>query len=529
MAVTTSIVDYLKSQGQDSSYSARKKLAEQAGIQNYTGTAAQNTSLLKQLQSGSLNQSQQTTNSPTTTSPSPVTTSPVVNNSPTTTTPTKTYQSTFVPTELTSHYKDKMTSNEDNFEISDITNRYKDELYDVENNRPDAYSSAYESTINEILDTIKNRGQFDVSTDANYNALYDQYKERYQVQADKAMRDTLASANAATGGYGSTYGQVAAQQAYDTMMQGLNDNNSKLLSLAYQMYSDDRANDYNMLAAYQGQDNIMYDRYRDTVSDWQADRNYYANQYQQNYANDRSAFENDRSYYANQYWNSFQNDRSAYENDRAFDYGMDQDALNREDTQYQNAMNAALGLAQSGLPVPSYLTDAIDQYNAKNGLSGDSASKLAQIAAQAVALKNTKSSGSGKTSSGSSGGSSGSSKSNTSSGSNGSSLLLNNAAEGISNSNIGNQTNTGSSSNPYFTWNQNKFGVDSEDNATGWVTVDGRPGRMTWDELYDEVDSGNVIERKVNGKYYYIDKDKWESYGSTQAERLKAFAASISK
>ena len=52
MAIT-SIVDYLKSQGQDSSYAARKQLATQAGITNYSGTAAQNMNLLTQLQKGS--------------------------------------------------------------------------------------------------------------------------------------------------------------------------------------------------------------------------------------------------------------------------------------------------------------------------------------------------------------------------------------------------------------------------------------------------------------------------------------------
>lgn len=52
MASKGSIVDYLKGQGQDSSYSARQKLARQYGIENYTGTAAQNTNLLRQLQNG---------------------------------------------------------------------------------------------------------------------------------------------------------------------------------------------------------------------------------------------------------------------------------------------------------------------------------------------------------------------------------------------------------------------------------------------------------------------------------------------
>jgi len=48
---TTSIVDWLKGQGQDSSYAARKKKAAELGIQNYSGTAAQNTQMLKSLQS----------------------------------------------------------------------------------------------------------------------------------------------------------------------------------------------------------------------------------------------------------------------------------------------------------------------------------------------------------------------------------------------------------------------------------------------------------------------------------------------
>ena len=46
-----SIVDYLKSVGQDSSYAARKKLADQYGIKNYSGTSAQNISLLNSLKS----------------------------------------------------------------------------------------------------------------------------------------------------------------------------------------------------------------------------------------------------------------------------------------------------------------------------------------------------------------------------------------------------------------------------------------------------------------------------------------------
>lgn len=46
---TNSIVDYLKSIGQNSSFSNRTKLAAKHGIKNYTGSPSQNTQLLKKL------------------------------------------------------------------------------------------------------------------------------------------------------------------------------------------------------------------------------------------------------------------------------------------------------------------------------------------------------------------------------------------------------------------------------------------------------------------------------------------------
>ena len=46
-----SIVDYLKGAGVNSSFSNRAKIAKQLGIKNYTGTAAQNTQMLKMLKS----------------------------------------------------------------------------------------------------------------------------------------------------------------------------------------------------------------------------------------------------------------------------------------------------------------------------------------------------------------------------------------------------------------------------------------------------------------------------------------------
>ena len=54
-----SIVDYLSSIGQDSSFNARKQRAASMGIQNYTGTAAQNTQMLNSLRGSQSSKSRQ--------------------------------------------------------------------------------------------------------------------------------------------------------------------------------------------------------------------------------------------------------------------------------------------------------------------------------------------------------------------------------------------------------------------------------------------------------------------------------------
>jgi hypothetical protein len=362
--------------------------------------AAMNTSLLNNSQqnNGNLYGAQYTTTSPTGSAQVTQTQNPLTGN---TTTTTKSYNSQYQASPLTDMYKEKMLQSEsgrpsgfdyDDFDTSALTDRYRNLMKETESAKPEAYQSKYEATIDEILNTIKNRQAFDVTSDANYRALYDQYAERYKANAQRAMNDAMASANAATGGYGSTYGQAVGQQAYDRTMEGLNDNNMALLNLAYQIYEGDRANDYNMLGAYQNQDNTMYGRYRDDVSDWQNDRAYYAGQYQQNYANDRSAYDTDRSFAYNQYRDNV----SDWENDRAYnsgqywnsygsDYQVTQDEYKRDDANYQDALTQAMALAKEGLPVPSYITDRINQYNAKYGLSGDATAALAQLAATAAA------------------------------------------------------------------------------------------------------------------------------------------------
>lgn len=282
----TSIVDYLKSQGQDSSYAGRKKLAEQYGISGYSGTAAQNTSLLNSLRGGADNGNTATT--------------------PPTTEPGTTPQA---PGPLYEQNKPTYTQGQN------VSQAY-DDLTGIEGQRPGEYNSQYSGQIDDILDSILNNKKF--SYDMNADPLYQQYKDQYMRQGNLAMRDTMGNAAALTGGYGSTYASTAGSQAYDQHLARLNDKVPQLYQLAYNMFRDDQAERYNQLGALQGLDNTDYGRYRDTVGDWESDRSYYYNKYNQTY---------------NQDYGAYQDALAAWQADRQYGYGKDRDAV--ADSQWQ--------------------------------------------------------------------------------------------------------------------------------------------------------------------------------------------------
>lgn len=155
-----------------------------------------------------------------------------------------------------------------------------------EQNAPGAYQSQYSGQIQSILNGILNGQKF--SYDVNTDPLYKQYAEQYQRQGNLAMRDTVGNVAALSGGYGNSYAATAGSQTYDQYMQSLNDKVPELYQLAYQQYQDNQTNQYNQLNALNTLDQQNYSQYRDTVGDYQTDRNYYYtkdynDQQQQNY------------------------------------------------------------------------------------------------------------------------------------------------------------------------------------------------------------------------------------------------------
>lgn len=264
MAVKGSIVDYLKEQGQDSSYAARQKLAQQHGISGYSGTAAQNTMLLRQLQNS------KQASAPEAPAATQSNEQKVQSQGPGTTTKVSGSKS--------------YSGNKDAYTPNAAVQEYKGILRDYENDQPDAFESRYDDQIQTILNGIMNREDF--SYDMNNDQLYQQYKDSYMRQGQQAMRDTIAQASALTGGYGSTYAQTAGSQAYDQYLMGLNDKVPELYQLAYNMYQDEGKEMYNQLNALQGLDNTDYSRYRDTMNDYFTNRDYYNTRYDQEYGYD---------------------------------------------------------------------------------------------------------------------------------------------------------------------------------------------------------------------------------------------------
>ncbi|MBQ9342811.1 MAG: peptidoglycan-binding protein [Clostridia bacterium] len=174
-------------------------------------------------------------------------------------------------------------------------------LESVQANKPGSYQSKYTDQMDDLLNQITARGPF--SYDPTNDPLYNIYKDRYIMNGQRAMQDTMGQAAALTGGYGNSYAQIAGQQQYNQYMEGLNDIVPELEQRAYQRYADegDRLiNNYNLLGTADDRD---YSRNMDDYNKWltedqraqQAYLDYYDRDYQQ-FTGDREQGNIDREY-----------------------------------------------------------------------------------------------------------------------------------------------------------------------------------------------------------------------------------------
>ena len=173
-----------------------------------------------------------------------------------------------------------------------------------------AYTSKYQNQIDSAMNTVTNREKFayDPLKDANYQAL----AKVYSKQGEQAAQNTMADAASLNGGYGSSYGIAASQQARNDYNQQLASQLPALQEAAYNRY----VNDYNMnlsaLDALRTADDSDYGKHRDNVSDsqWRFSADY------QGYRDDVSDSQWKKNY-----------DRDVYESDRNFNYQKSRDAV----------------------------------------------------------------------------------------------------------------------------------------------------------------------------------------------------------
>ena len=205
---------------------------------------------------------------------------------------------------------------------SDTVTAALDRLRAAEEARPGAYDNRYQADIDAILDSLKNREGF--SYNPEEDQLYKSYRDQYLRLGQRAMQDSIGTAAALSGGYGSSYAQRAGQQAYQDYLSGMNDALQGMYGQAYQEYRDQGNDLYSRLDALRALENEDYARYRDALNDYLTERNYantrYADERDQDYGRYRDTvgdWEADRAYWNTLYGSERNWDLTEYANQLA--------------------------------------------------------------------------------------------------------------------------------------------------------------------------------------------------------------------
>lgn len=174
-------------------------------------------------------------------------------------------------------------------------------LQSIIDKKPGSFQSDYTGELKRLYEQVTGGEKF--SYDMNSDVLYQQYKDMYMKNGQKAMKDTLGQAAALTGGYDSSYAQMAAQQTYNDHLGSLNDKVPELYEMAYEKYRDQQSDLYQQFTMASDLYGKEYDQYRDDVEDWQTDREYASGMYQSERDFDYNDFQNMLNFYQTEYWN----------------------------------------------------------------------------------------------------------------------------------------------------------------------------------------------------------------------------------
>lgn len=153
--------------------------------------------------------------------------------------------------------------------FSPIVYQAKRFLQSAVTTKPQAYQSRYSDQIASLYEQIMNRPAF--SYNASRDPLFQQYRDQYIRDGQRAMQDSIGVSAALTGGYGNSWAATAGYQAYGEYLKALNDKLPELEKRAWDRYNaegDTLRDNVNLALAL---DNREYGWYRDAMSDWQFD------------------------------------------------------------------------------------------------------------------------------------------------------------------------------------------------------------------------------------------------------------------
>ena len=177
----------------------------------------------------------------------------------------------------------------------------KSALAKAESNSPAPFSSNYSDEIKALTERILSGEKF--SYDFNADPIYNVYREQAESDRRRAVDDAASSAALLSGGYANSYGVTAAEQASAKTMEGLRNIIPPLLEAAYKRWYGERELERERLRAVMDLDSADYGRYRDTVSDYQKDRDYAYGKYSdmsradfERYLSELSQWNTDRDY-----------------------------------------------------------------------------------------------------------------------------------------------------------------------------------------------------------------------------------------
>lgn len=178
--------------------------------------------------------------------------------------------------------------------------------YDNIYNNPSKYGyDAYKSDVNALFNSVMNQEEF--SYDPQKDALFQMYKQQYNAQGNRGMKNQMGVAAARSGGYNSSAAQTSAQSVYQGYMDALNEKASETYQNALDFYNNQQQNLLNRYNTALSMNNASNDAYNQRLQAAQqrASQLYGAFTDDRNYAYNK--WNDNRQYMQTQAWNKQSN------------------------------------------------------------------------------------------------------------------------------------------------------------------------------------------------------------------------------